>query len=269
MNLELKHLPERTVAPRSNGLTMVMDKGLSLRQAEDLIETGSELVDLLKLGFGTALVTPRIQEKIALYREAGMRVYCGGTLFEAFYVRNELDAYLRFIERLGLDTLEVSDGSMVIHPDEKCEIIQRLSKNFRVLSEVGSKEEGILISPNKWIRMMKNELQAGSWKVIAEARESGTVGIYRPNGSAHVQLIRRILANVALEDILWEAPKKPQQVWFLKQFGANVNLGNIAPDDLIPLECLRLGLRGDTFFEYLPQELAEGKRQVISPVEND
>ena len=269
MNLELKHLPERTVAPRSNGLTMVMDKGLSLRQAEDLIETGSELVDLLKLGFGTALVTPRIQETIALYREAGMRVYCGGTLFEAFYVRNELDAYLRFIERLGLDTLEVSDGSMVIHPDEKCEIIQRLSKNFRVLSEVGSKEEGILISPNKWIRMMKNELQAGSWKVIAEARESGTVGIYRPNGSAHVQLIRRILANVALEDILWEAPKKPQQVWFLKQFGANVNLGNIAPDDLIPLECLRLGLRGDTFFEYLPQELAEGKRQVISPVEND
>ena len=269
MNLELKHLPERTVAPRSNGLTMVMDKGLSLRQAQDLIETGSELVDLLKLGFGTALVTPRIQEKIALYRESGMRVYCGGTLFEAFYVRNELDAYLRFIERLGLDTLEISDGSMVIHHDEKCELIQRLSKNFRVLSEVGSKEEGILISPNKWIRMMKNELQAGSWKVIAEARESGTVGIYRPNGSAHVQLIRRILANVALEDILWEAPKKPQQVWFLKQFGANVNLGNIGPDDLIPLECLRLGLRGDTFFEYLPQELAEGKRQVISPVEND
>jgi phosphosulfolactate synthase len=221
------------------------------------------------LGFGTALITPRIQEKIALYREAGMRVYCGGTLFEAFYVRNELDSYLRFIERLGLDTLEISDGSMVIQHDEKCELIQKLSKNFRVLSEVGSKEEGILISPNKWIRMMKNELQAGSWKVIAEARESGTVGIYRPNGSAHVQLIRRILANVALEDILWEAPKKPQQVWFLKQFGANVNLGNIGPEDLIPLECLRLGLRGDTFFEYLPQELAEGKRQVISPVEND
>ncbi|MEY5043784.1 MAG: hypothetical protein RJA19_1011 [Bacteroidota bacterium] len=269
MNLELKHLPERTVAPRSNGLTMVMDKGLSLRQAQDLIETGSKLVDLLKLGFGTALITPRIQEKIALYREAGMRVYCGGTLFEAFYVRNELDSYLRFIERLGLDTLEISDGSMVIQHDEKCELIQKLSKNFRVLSEVGSKEEGILISPNKWIRMMKNELQAGSWKVIAEARESGTVGIYRPNGSAHVQLIRRILANVALEDILWEAPKKPQQVWFLKQFGANVNLGNIGPEDLIPLECLRLGLRGDTFFEYLPQELAEGKRQVISPVEND
>jgi phosphosulfolactate synthase len=269
MNLELKHLPERTVNPRSNGLTMVMDKGLSLRQAEDLIETGSALVDLLKLGFGTALVTPGIENKIARYREAGMRVYCGGTLFEAFFVRNDVDGYLRFIDRLGLDTLEISDGSMVIQHDEKCELIQRLAKNYRVLSEVGSKEEGILISPNKWIRMMKNELQAGSWKVIAEARESGTVGIYRPNGSAHVQLIRRILANVALENILWEAPKKPQQVWFIKQFGANVNLGNIGPDDLIPLECLRLGLRGDTFFEYLPGELAEGKRQVVSPVEND
>jgi phosphosulfolactate synthase len=152
---------------------------------------------------------------------------------------------------------------MVIPSDEKCEMIAKLSKNYRVLSEVGSKEAGILISPNKWIRMMREELEAGSWKVIAEARESGNVGIYRPNGSAHVQLIRRILANVALEDILWEAPKKPQQVWFIKQFGANVNLGNIGPNDLIPLECLRLGLRGDTFFEYLPEHLAEGKRQLV------
>ena len=123
-----------------------------------------------------------------------------------------------------------------------------------------SKEEGILISPAKLIRMMSNELQAGSFKVIAEARESGNVGIYRPNRSAHVQLIKRILANVALEDILWEAPKKPQQVWFIRQFGANVNLGNIGPNDLIPLECLRLGLRGDTFFEHLPEALADGKR---------
>jgi phosphosulfolactate synthase len=209
------------------------------------------------------MVTPRIEEKVAMYREAGMEVYCGGTLFEAFYIRGELDNYLRFIDRLGLTCLEVSDGSMVIPSDEKCEMIAKLSKNYRVLSEVGSKEAGILISPNKWIRMMREELEAGSWKVIAEARESGNVGIYRPNGSAHVQLIRRILANVALEDILWEAPKKPQQVWFIKQFGANVNLGNIGPNDLIPLECLRLGLRGDTFFEYLPEHLAEGKRQLV------
>ena len=248
---------------------MVMDKGLSLRQADDLIETGAELVDLLKLGFGTSLVTPNVGAKVKRYQEAGFDVYCGGTLFEAFYVRNDVDGYLKFIDSLGINCLEVSDGSMVIPHDEKCELINKLSKNYKVLSEVGSKEEGILISPSKWIRMMSNELQAGSFKVIAEARESGNVGIYRPNGSAHVQLVKRILANVALEDILWEAPKKPQQVWFLRQFGANVNLGNIGPNDLIPLECLRLGLRGDTFFEHLPEELAEGKRLVNDEVEED
>jgi phosphosulfolactate synthase len=263
---DISHLPERTSRPRQNGLTMVMDKGLSLRQAEDLIETGSDLVDFLKLGFGTSIVTPKVAEKTKLYRDAGFDVYCGGTLFEAFYVRNELDNYLRFIDKMGIQCLEVSDGSMVIPHDEKCELILKLSKNYKVLSEVGSKEEGILISPSKWIRMMSNELQAGSFKVIAEARESGNVGIYRPNGSAHVQLIKRILANVALEDILWEAPKKPQQVWFLRQFGANVNLGNIGPNDLIPLECLRLGLRGDTFFEHLPEALADGKRLSVEEV---
>ena len=268
MNTPLQHLPERTTKPRSNGLTMIMDKGLSLRQAEDLIETGADRVDLLKLGFGTSLVSHRIAEKVSLYRDAGMDVYCGGTLFEAFYIRGEVENYLRFIDNMGITCLEVSDGSMVIPHDENCELIQQLSKTHKVLSEVGSKEAGILISPNKWIRMMKNELEAGSWKVIAEARESGNVGIYRPNGSAHVQLIRRILANVALEDILWEAPKKPQQVWFIKEFGANVNLGNIGPNDLIPLECLRLGLRGDTFFEYLPESLAEGKRQLIEEEED-
>jgi phosphosulfolactate synthase len=157
--------------------------------------------------------------------------------------------------------IEVSDGSMSIDHDEKCEVIQRLSKNFTVLSEVGSKEEGILISPAKWIRMMNNELKAGSWKVIAEARESGTVGIFRPNGRAHVILINKILAKVKAEDILWEAPQKSQQVWFIQLMGANVNLGNIAASEVIPLECLRLGLRGDTFFSFLPEEIIEKAKQ--------
>ena len=215
-----------------------------------------------------SLVTPNVGAKVKRYHEAGFDVYCGGTLFEAFYIRNELDNYLRFIDSLGITCLEVSDGSMVIPHDEKCELINKLSKNYKVLSEVGSKEEGILISPAKWIRMMSNELQAGSFKVIAEARESGNVGIYRPNGSAHVQLVRRILANVALEDILWEAPKKPQQVWFYVGWSER-QLGNIGPNDLIPLECLRLGLRGDTFFERLPDALAESKRLVSDTIEED
>ena len=246
-------LPDRTTHPRQHGLTMVMDKGLSLRQAQDLVETSAPYVDLLKLGFGTSIFTSNVREKVKLYHDAGMKVYVGGTLFEAFLVRGEYDQYRRYVDQLGLHTVEVSDGSMTIPHGLKCEYINRLAKDYAVLSEVGSKEEGILISPAKWIKMMQTELQAGSWKVIAEARESGTVGIYRPNGQAHVLLINKILQKVKLEDILWEAPKKPQQVYFIKQFGTNVNLGNIAENEVIPLECLRTGLRGDTFFQFIPQ----------------
>jgi phosphosulfolactate synthase len=166
------------------------------------------------------------------------------------------------VDSLGLQTAEVSDGSINMTTKEKCKYITELAKDLTVLSEVGSKESGILISPAKWVNMMRTELDAGSWKVIAEARESGTVGIYRPSGHAHTTLVNRILAKIPVQDILWEAPQKSQQVWFIKQLGANVNLGNIAPDDVIPLETLRLGLRGDTFFQYLPEEVADKLRQV-------
>ena len=261
MNAELPFLPDRTTKPRESGLNMVMDKGLSLRQTEDLTEIAADKIDLLKLGFGTSLITPNLKEKVKLYRDAGIDVYCGGTLFEAFYIRNRLDDYLKYIDDLGISCLEVSDGSMVIHEEVKCEIIRKLSANYKVLSEVGSKEEGILISPSKWTSMMSMELEAGSWKVIAEVRESGNVGVFRPNGTAHTLLINRIISKIAPEDILWEAPQKNQQVWFIKLFGAEVNLGNIAPKDMIPLECLRLGLRGDTFFEYLPKKVEERLKQ--------
>lgn len=240
---------------------MIMDKGLSLREAQNFVESSSDLVDMVKLGFGTAFVTPKLKEKIKVYQEANMKVYLGGTLFEAFYVRNQLDDYRKLLDNLGLDLAEVSDGSMTLPHDEKCEIISMMAKERQILSEVGSKEEGILISPAKWIKMMLNELQAGSWKVIAEARESGTVGIYRPNGTAHVLLINKILNKVKGENILWEAPKKDQQVWFINYMGANVNLGNIAPEELIPLECLRVGLRGDTFFNYLPEDIVAKCKQ--------
>jgi phosphosulfolactate synthase len=253
MNFKLKNIPERTKKNRNSGLTMVMDKGLSLSQANDLIESAGDQVDIVKLGFGTSAFASNVKEKVKLYQNANMRVYVGGTLFEAFYVRGQMDDYKKYVDGLGLDTVEISDGSMSIPHGKKCEIITEFSKNYKVLSEVGSKEEGILISPARWIKMMQHELAAGSWKVIAEARESGTVGIYRPNGQAHVMLINKIIKNVNPEDILWEAPKKPQQVYFIKQFGANVNLGNIAENEVIPLECLRLGLRGDTFFDFLPE----------------
>ncbi|HLU85057.1 MAG TPA: phosphosulfolactate synthase [Vicingaceae bacterium] len=255
MNFELPNIPERDAKPRKNGLTMMMDKGLSWRQAENFVDANAHLTDLVKLGFGTSYVTKDFQRKIDIYKEGNLNVYLGGTLFEAFIVRGMFDDYRRLLDKFKIDTCEVSDGSIVIPHEQKCEYIATLSKDYKVLSEVGSKEAGIFISPTKWISMMKGELDAGAWKVIAEARESGTVGIYRPNGTAHVALVNKIIAKVKLENILWEAPLKNQQVWFIKQFGANVNLGNISPNEVIALECLRLGLRGDTFFEHLTEEI--------------
>lgn len=256
-NFNLSHLPERTVSPRKNGVTMVMDKGISLREAEDFLNSSSDYVDFVKLGFGTSIVSKNVKEKIKLYKDAGIKVYVGGTLFEAFVIRNKFDDYLKYISDFGLDCAEVSDGSIELEHDIKCEYISKLAKEYTVLSEVGSKEEGVIIHPARWIKMMENELQAGAFKVIAEARESGTVGIFHKNGSAHTMLINRIVNKVKIENIIWETPQKSQQVYFLKMFGCNVNVGNIGVDDVIPLETLRLGLRGDTFFTFLPEEMKQ------------
>ncbi len=257
MNFNLPHIPHRTTTPRNSGLTMMMDKGLSWQQAENFVDCCAHLTDLVKLGFGTSYITKDLERKIEIYHKAGMKVYLGGTLFEAFIIRGMFDEYRDLLNKLDLKTVEVSDGSIELDHDLKCKYISELSKDFTVLSEVGSKEEGILISPSKWINMMSSELEAGAWKVIAEARESGNVGIYRPNGTAHVALVNKIIAKIPSESILWEAPKKPQQVWFIKQFGTNVNLGNIGHDEVIPLETLRIGLRGDTFHDFLPEDLAK------------
>lgn len=253
-NVQITNLPERPPKPRKAGVTMVMDKGLSLRQTEDFIETSSDWADYVKLGFGTSVISKNLKEKISLYKNAGLQPYLGGTLFEAFVIRNKFEDYIRFAESLGIQRVEVSDGSISIPHTQKCEYINQLSKNFNVLSEVGSKEEGIIIRPAMWVKMMKSELEAGSEKVIAEARESGNVGIYHRNGMTHVLLINKITSKIDKDSIIWETPQKSQQAYFIKHFGANVNLGNIAMDDVIPLETLRLGLRGDTFFTFLNKE---------------
>ncbi|MBL7922798.1 MAG: phosphosulfolactate synthase [Bacteroidia bacterium] len=251
MNFELTHMPERPDKPRKTGLTMVMDKGLSIRDCENLIESSGDYIDVIKLGFGSSLITPKLDRKLAFFKEAGMPVYFGGTLLEAFIVRGQFDDYLRLLDKYKMEYAEVSDGSITMPHPEKCHYIHRLSKRVTVISEVGSKEEGILIRPTMWIDMINAELEAGAWKVIAEARESGTVGIYRPNGKAHVMLINKIVSKIPSDKIIWETPQKSQQVYFIKHFGANVNLGNIAPNEVIALESLRLGLRSDTFFQYL------------------
>jgi phosphosulfolactate synthase len=252
MNFRLPHMPERPAQPRESGLTMVMDKGLSLREAEDLCDISAPYCDLIKLGFGTSLITNRLKEKIRLYKSAGLKPYFGGTLFEAFAVRNIIDDYRRFLDEFEMEMVEVSDGVMELDHHLKCEYIGQLSKDYTVLSEVGTKLKGKEISNDKWISFMETELEAGAWKVIAEARESGNMGIYNDDGSANFELILGIKKALNPNDILWEAPLKNQQVWFIKLLGPNVNLGNIATNEIIPLETLRLGLRGDTLLTFLP-----------------
>jgi phosphosulfolactate synthase len=251
MNIRLPDLPERPLKPRENGLTMVMDKGLSLREAEDFCDISSPYCDLMKLGFGTSVITNRLLEKVRLYKSAGLKPYFGGTLFEAFVVRNMIDDYRRYLDRFEMEFVEVSDGVMELNHDLKCEYIFELSKNYTVLSEVGSKVKGKEISNKHWIKFMQTELDAGAWKVIAEARESGNMGIYNDDGSANLELISDLKKALHPDTILWEAPLKNQQVWFIKLLGPNVNLGNIATNEIIPLETLRLGLRGDTLLSFI------------------
>lgn len=254
MNFNLQGIPSRTIKPRQEGITMVMDKGLSIREVEDCISISGSYIDIVKLGFGSAVVTPNLDKKIAAYRQANIPVYFGGTLLEAFIVRNQFKDYRALLDKYQLQYAEISDGSITLPHSKKCKYIKELSSQVIVISEVGSKEEGIIIHPNKWIDMMNKELEAGAWKVIAEARESGNVGIYRPNGKAHVVLINKIISSVPQKKIIWEAPQKAQQSWFIKLLGSNVNLGNIAPNDVIPVETLRMGLRSDTFFHFINKE---------------
>ena len=247
----IPNLPSREAKPRTNGLTMVMDKGLSQRELEDMVSVAGEYIDLVKFGFGTAMVTPNIDKKISFLQQNGIKPYLGGTLFEAFVARNMFDDYRKLVDKLGLNLAEVSDGTLEMPHAQKCEYIRKLAEQVTVISEVGSKQAGVVIPTEDWVSMMKNELQAGSWKVIAEAREGGNIGIYNADHSANTELIDAIMQNIGMDDVLWEAPIKNQQVWFIQQLGANVNLGNIAPNEVIALETLRIGLRGDTFFQYL------------------
>lgn len=255
MNFFLNNIPTREEKPRKKGMTMVMDKGLSIREVEDFLSIAQPFSDIVKLGWGTSAVTPNLERKLEIYREAKVPYYFGGTLFEAFIIRNQFDDFRKLLDKYKLEYVEVSDGSIDLPHEEKCEYIRILSEQVTVFSEVGSKDDKNIIAPYKWIELMQAEFQAGAWKVIAEARESGSVGIYRESGEVRQGLIDEILRKIPYENILFEAPQKEQQVWFVKLLGANVNLGNIAPNDVIPLETIRLGLRGDTFSHFLEKEL--------------
>jgi phosphosulfolactate synthase len=257
MNFNLSQLPARNLKPRTYGVTMVMDKGLSINEVHNFMSIAHPHVDIVKLGFGTSFVTPKLREKIEAYRSYDVPVYFGGTLFEAFLIRNQFDDYIAICKDYGVAYMEVSDGSIDIPHAEKCGYIEKLTKHGTILSEVGSKDAAHIIPPYKWIELMRAELEAGSSYVIAEARESGNVGIYRGTGEVREGLVQEILTQIPGERILWEAPQKAQQLYFLELLGCNVNLGNIAPTEVIPLEAMRIGLRGDTFHLYLNKEVAK------------
>jgi len=238
-----------------HGLTHVIDKGLGPRAWEDVLETSGVYIDIVKLGWGTAYVTPNLRRKLEVL--SGKPVVIGGTFFEVVYVKDKVDEYKRWLTDLGLTHVEISDGTVQIPREEKLELIAELARDFTVLSEVGSKDSDVNFAPYLWVQWIKEELEAGAWKVITEARESGTAGIFRPSGEMRTGLIDEIVNEVAFEDLIFEAPAKAAQAWFVKEFGPTVNLGNIPPDEVIPLETLRLGLRGDTLKEVLlPDERA-------------
>ncbi len=244
--VDLLDLPPRSAKPRQQGLTHVLDRGLSLSEVDGLVEVAGEYVDVVKLGWGTAVATGNLEQKIARYRQHEIPVVFGGTLTELAIAQDRLEQLIGWMHELGLDLIEISDGTIELRHDDKVDLIKRLSKEFTVLSEVGSKDDTRIMAPYRWVEQIQQELEAGAWKVIAEARESGTAGIFRHDGEVRMGLIDEIVHAVPHEQILFEAPRKDQQVWFVRRFGADVNLGNIAPDEVLSLETIRLGLRSDT-----------------------
>jgi phosphosulfolactate synthase len=248
------NVPARSPKPRERGITHVMDKGLTLHDVEGLFESAGDYVDILKLGWGTAYVTNNLREKVELCSSYGTPVVCGGTFFEAVVGLDKLDEYRSWLGEHGITYVEVSDGTVTLEREEKLALIEELARDFVVLSEVGSKDEATVFAPYQWVVWIKEELQAGAWKVITEGREGGTAGIFRPNGEMRTGLIDEIAHEIDIADVVFEAPTKASQGYFVKHFGPDVNLGNIPPDEVIPLETLRLGLRADTLREVLLRE---------------
>jgi len=245
--VDFLELPSRSVKPRERGITHVLDRGLSVAEVDGLIEVAGSSVDLVKLGWGTSVATGNLEPKLSRYRGLGIPVVLGGSLTELAIAQDRLDQLIDWVKSLGLAHFEISDGTIALEHERKLELIERLARDFTVLSEVGSKDDtGAITPPYLWVEQMRRELEAGAWKVIAEGRESGTAGIFRPTGEVREGLIDEIVHEIDSESILFDAPRKDQQVWFVRRFGPDVNLGNVPTDEVLALETLRLGLRSDT-----------------------
>ncbi len=245
-------LPPRPAKPRETGLTHVMDKGHEpARDRGPLRHRAASSSTSSSSAGAPSYVTQNLEKKIALYRSFDTPVVCGGTLFEVVYARGKLDAFKAWLEHYRFSHVEISDGTIDIPRERKLELIADFARDFTVLSEVGSKDSEVVFAPYQWVEWIKEEKEAGAWKVITEAREGGTAGIFRKDGEMRTGLIDEIAHEIDFHDLIWEAPTKSSQAWFIKHFGPEVNLGNIPPDEVIPLETLRLGLRGDTLKEVL------------------
>ena len=239
-------LPPRPPKPREEGLTHVIDTGLTTAEARGLMATAGDYVDLVRLGWGSAYVTSDLEAKVAAYREAGVPVMLGGTLTEVAWLQNRVDELRAWLQELGIEHVEVSSGVVRIPDDEKAELIRAFADGFTVFAEVGEKDPDALMAPYRWVELIGSALEAGAGWVICEGRATGDTGLYRRDGEARTGLIDEILHEVGRDRLIFEAPQKHQQVWFIHQLGPQANLGNILPADVISLETLRLGLRADT-----------------------
>lgn len=239
-------LPDRPAKPRDHGVTHVLDTGLSTVEAEGLMASAADYIDLIRLGWGSAYVTRDLTGKIERYRAAGVPVMLGGTLTELAWQSGAIDPLRAWLQELGVEHVEVSSGTIEIPRDEKARLVALLAQDFTVFAEVGEKDPHALVAPYRWLGMIKEALDAGADKVICEGRASGDAGMYRPNEEPREGLIDEIVHEIAASKLIFEAPKKHQQVWFIEHLGAGVNLGNIPPGEVISLETLRVGLRADT-----------------------
>jgi phosphosulfolactate synthase len=243
-------LPERPPKPREEGVTHVIDTGLSTREAEGLVAMAADYIDLIRLGWGTAYVTRDVQAKIACYRAAGVEVMLGGTLTELAWLQGRVDGLIEWLDELGIAQVEVSSGTVRIPAEDKLALIERMAAHFRVYAEVGEKDPNALLAPYRWVELIRNALEAGATKVVCEGRATGDAGMYRPDGEPRQGLIDEVLHELPRERLIFEAPRKHQQVWFIQHFGPGVNLGNVLPADVISLETLRVGLRADTLLRF-------------------
>jgi len=239
-------LPPRPPKPRERGVTHVIDTGLSTEAAAGLMASAADYVDLVRLGWGSAYVTRDLRAKLDAYRDAGVPVMLGGTLTELAWLRRSVDGLSDWLKELGIEHVEVSSGTVTMPPGDKLELIARLAGEFTVYAEVGEKDPAAILAPYRWVELIRDALAAGAHQVICEGRATGDAGMYRPDGEARTGLIEEIVHEVDHARLIFEAPLKHQQVWFIQHFGPDVNLGNVLPQDVISLETLRLGLRADT-----------------------